>query len=77
MNGLPLRGDTEKTDFDEVSRGLFLHTLGYLLFKVDPGLEAKGLMKIITTTLEEYDIKLLLVTIFCGASVNSGWKNGI
>ena len=41
MNGLPLRGDIEVTDFDEgVSGGLFLNTFGHLLFKMDPELEA-------------------------------------
>ena len=38
---LPLRGDTERTDFDEeMSGGLFLNTLGHLLFKMYPKLEA-------------------------------------
>jgi hypothetical protein len=41
MNGLPLRGDVEVTDFNEgVSGGLFLNTFSHLLFKMDPGLEA-------------------------------------
>ena len=41
MNGLPLRGDSEKTDFKgEISGGLFLNTFGQLLFKLDPELDA-------------------------------------
>ena len=41
MNGLPLRGDSEMTDFKgEISGGLFLNTFGQLLFKLDPELDA-------------------------------------
>lgn len=39
MNGLPLRGDVESTDFEDLSGGLFLSTIGDLLFKMDPGLQ--------------------------------------
>ena len=41
LNGLPLRGDEEYTDFEDgtVSGGLFLSSLSDLLFKIDPNLE--------------------------------------
>ena len=41
MNGLPLREDSEMTNFKgEISGGLFLNTFGQLLFKLDPELDA-------------------------------------
>lgn len=41
LNGLPLRGDVENTDFENesVSGGLFLSSFSDLLFQIDPNLE--------------------------------------
>lgn len=42
MNGSPLRGDVEKTDFagDNVDGGMFLSCFADLLFPLDPQLQA-------------------------------------